>query len=93
MLAIITTSVEVVVVDITMEGVQSVANKTADGENKCVVWHNNRGNKHMLLTSFSVVAMYHHNVLENSAVAAIVVRRWQAVGSKFWTMRPQSTCQ
>jgi hypothetical protein len=33
MLAIITTSVEVVVVDITMEGAQSVMKKTADEKN------------------------------------------------------------
>ena len=33
-LAIVTTGVEAVAVDITVEGVQSVANKTADEENK-----------------------------------------------------------
>ena len=47
----------------------------------------------MLLTSFFVMAMYHHNVLENAAIAAVAARRQQAAGPKFPTVHPPSTFQ
>ena len=47
----------------------------------------------MLLTSFFIVAMYRHNVLEAASIAAIATRRWQAAGSTFPMIRPPSTFQ
>ena len=67
---------EVVAVDIAVKDVQSKVNETANEENKWVVWQNKRGNKQMFLTSFFAAAMYRHNVLENTAIAAIAAQRW-----------------
>ena len=47
----------------------------------------------MLLTSFFAVAIYHHTVLDNAAIAAVAARRWQAVGPKFSTIYLSSTFQ
>ena len=47
----------------------------------------------MLPTSFFVVAMYRHNVLEAASIAVIASQRWQAVGPKFPTFCPPSIFQ
>ena len=47
----------------------------------------------MMLTLFFIVPMYHHNVLENAAIAAVATQRQQAAGPKFPTIRPPSTFQ
>ena len=74
-LAIAMVSVEVVAMDISMEGVQRMVNETVDEENKRVVWQNKRGNKKTLVTSFFVVVMYRHTVLAAASIPAIAAQR------------------
>ena len=87
-LAIVMAVVEIVAMDIAMEGIQSMVNETADEENKWMVWQNKRGNNKTLLASFFSVVMYRYNVLAAASIAAIAAQRWQAAGPKFPTIHP-----
>ena len=74
-MVIVMAGVEVVAVNVVLEGDWSVANTIVHEESKGVAWQNTRQNKHTLLPFFFVVAMCRHNRLEAATIVAITARR------------------